>query len=294
LSLLDQLLAFGGGSASESSARAMLGTVDREHAQKLAGLLADGDLTALMQYAESLEQWSPDYEQLLQQMASLFERIALQQAISDYQGDELHDPELLRALAARTGAGDLQLFYQAAIVGRRDLPLAPDPRAGFRMTLLRMLAFRPAGAVNVAIPAAAVVRAAAAPAAGDSQAWVDIVATLELQGAARQLAANCVLLERSGAVVRLALDPRSSLVHTPAQEEKLSQALSRHYGSTVRVIIERRASEAESPARERERVTQQIHADARAAFAADPTVRSLQEQFSASIHPESVRPLKPV
>jgi DNA polymerase-3 subunit gamma/tau len=310
LSLLDQLLAFGDGRASESAARAMLGTVDREHAQKLAGLLADTDLTALMRHAESLEQWSPDYQQLLQQLASLLERVALQQAIADYQGDELHDPELVRSLATRISAADLQLYYQAAIVGRRDLHLAPDPRAGFRMTLLRMLAFRLAGATGsgrapIAAPAAVVLptssnvsamppASGASSGGGDSQAWVDIVATLELPGGARQLAANCVLIERSGAVVRLALDPRSTLVYTATQEEKLSQALSRHYGSSVRVSIERRASEAESPARERERVTQQVHADARSAFAADATVRSLQEQFSASIHPESVRPLKPV
>jgi hypothetical protein len=120
------------------------------------------------------------------------------------------------------------------------------------------------------------------------------LAALELQGAARQLAANCVLLGRTDGAVRLALDPRSGVVSTQAQEDKLSQALSRHFGTSVRVSIERRAIEAESPARERERVTQQQQAEARAAFATDPTVKSLQEQFAAVVHPESVRPRKPL
>jgi DNA polymerase-3 subunit gamma/tau len=317
LSLLDQLLAFGEGGASESAARAMLGTVDREYTLRLAELLAAGDLAALFRYAVSIEQYSPDYERLLQELASLLERLALQQAIPDYPGDELYDAQLLRSLGARLSAADVQLYYQAAITGRRDLEHAPDPRSGFRMSLLRMLAFRPAGAAAVttttspasvlgaatALPPATApaVAAALSPATPEAiqlpaatTSWAEVVAALELSGAARQLASNCVFVERNGAVVLLALDPRSAVVHTPAQAEKLSQALSRYYGSTVRVQIERRAIDAASPAREREQEKAHNQSAARAAFAADPVVLSLQQEFAASIHPDSVRPLKPV
>ena len=69
----------------------------------------------------------------------------MRQAVSDYEGDELYAPELLERLAGALAPEDVQLFYQTAIIGRRDLPLAPDPRSGFEMTLLRMIAFRPAG-----------------------------------------------------------------------------------------------------------------------------------------------------
>ena len=317
LSLLDQLLAFGGGAVREADARAMLGTVDRSQVEKLLNLLAAGDAAALMSYANELEQWSPDHAGLLQQLASMLERIALQQALPDYAGDELHDPVVLRALAAAISAADVQLFYQTAILGRRDLPLAPDPRAAFRMTLLRMLAFRPAGAGETvsagaparaavatatgvgpaALPAVATASAATATASGPVPAaapgsWSEIVAALDLGGAARQLASNCQLVSLGESMVRLSLDARSATVHTPAQEDKLVQALSRHFGRPLRLQIERGTGAAATPAREREAVEQQQREAARAAFANDTVVKSLQAQFGATIHPESVRPLR--
>jgi DNA polymerase-3 subunit gamma/tau len=298
LSLLDQLLAFGDGGAREAAARTMLGTVDREYTRKLVEHLASGDLGALLRYAQSIEQYAPDYEHVLQELASLLERVALQQAIPEYPGDELHDPQLLRDLGERISAADVQLYYQAAITGRRDLQYAPDPRAGFRMSLLRMLAFRPTGAV-AAVRAAttaggpAGAQAVAASAPGETP-WATVVASLDLQGPGRQLANNCTFIERAGAVVRLALDARNAAAHTSGREEKLAQALSRYYGSEVRVQIEKQVGEVATPAREREQAIQQNQADAQASFAADPVVRSLQQQFSASIHPESVRPLKPL
>src|SRR5205823_4750531 len=78
-------------------------------------------------------------------LSALLVRVGLRQAVSDYEGDELYAPELLERLARALSPEDVQLFYQTAIIGRRDLPLAPDPRTGFEMTLLRMIAFRPAG-----------------------------------------------------------------------------------------------------------------------------------------------------
>jgi len=146
LSLLDQLLAYGNGRALEVDARAMLGTVEREHVVRVAELLARADGAALMDYLRSLEERSPDYAELLQQLAALFERIALKQLVAAYEGDELHPPELLARLAAEIPAEDVQLYYQTAILGRRDLGLAPDAPTGFRMSLIRMLAFRPPGA----------------------------------------------------------------------------------------------------------------------------------------------------
>jgi DNA polymerase III subunit gamma/tau len=143
LSLLDQLIAFGGGRAGEEEARAMLGTVARDHVVRLAELLAALDPPELLRFARSLEEWAPDYAQVLDELAALLVRVALRQAVPDFEGDELYSPELLGRLAAALATEDVQLFYQTAITGRRDLPLAPDPRTGFEMTLLRMIAFRP-------------------------------------------------------------------------------------------------------------------------------------------------------
>ena len=145
LSLLDQLIAFGGGRATEPEARSMLGTIDRAHVVELVRRLASGDAPGLLAFARSLEEWAPDYAQMLDALAALLARIALFQVVPDAAGDEVHPSELLAGFAAQMAPEDTQLFYQTAILGRRDLPHAPDPVTGFEMTLLRMLAFRPAG-----------------------------------------------------------------------------------------------------------------------------------------------------
>src|SRR5437660_2508180 len=326
LSLLDQLIAFGGGRAGEAEARAMLGTISRDHVLRIAQLLAEADGAALVSCARSLEEFAPDYAQVLDELAALLVRVGLRQAVSDYEGDELYAPELLERLARALSPEDVQLFYQTAIIGRRDLPLAPDPRTGFEMTLLRMIAFRPAGEWLTSRPGAAdpAARAggsltaadaspgsaaSAAAAGGTSGAagaagrgegagssggdsWAAIVNALELSGAARQLASHCVLVGRQGPVVRLALDARNQPVRTPAQEEKLAQALSRYYGEPVRLEFQAGGAGAETPALLARRVSEQELAAARRACEADPSVHGPRERLGATELPDSVRPVK--
>jgi DNA polymerase III subunit gamma/tau len=311
LSLLDQLIAFGGGRAGEAEARAMLGTVARDHVVRILELLARGDSAELLRCAQSLEEFAPDYAQVLDALAGLLVRVGLRQTVGSFEGDELYAPELLERLAHEISPEDVQLFYQTAIIGRRDLPLAPDPRSGFAMTLLRMLAFRPAGAPEEArtVPAAAPSQGTAAapvpngvsgsggaPAAAatpDSGGWAATVAQLELTGAARQLATHCVFLGRQGAVVRLGLDPRHQLVRTTATEEKLAQALSRHFGSTVRLEFQSGAAGgAETPAQVLRRASEAELTAARRSFDEDAGVKGLRERFGAAVLPETVRPVK--
>jgi DNA polymerase-3 subunit gamma/tau len=315
LSLLDQLIAFGGGQAGETQARAMLGTISRDHVVRIVELLAAADTAALVRCAHSLEEFAPDYAQVLDELAALLVRIGLKQALSDYEGDELYTPELLEPLARALSPEDVQLFYQTAITGKRDLGLAPEPRTGFEMTLLRMIAFRPAGESSGSrLPAAdRAPRAAASAAAGsiaaagspvgaggaaegasapDAGPWATIVNALELSGAARQLASHCVFVGRQGAVVRLALDARNQPVRTPAQEEKLAQALSRYYGEPVRLEFQVGSALAETPALLAQRLSEQELAAARRAFEADPGVQGLRERFGATVLPDSVRPVK--
>src|SRR5487761_1043937 len=153
LSLLDQLIAFGGGRAGEAEARAMLGTVARDHVLQLAERLAAADAAELMRYAQSLDEWAPDYAQVLDELSSLLARIALKQVVKDFEGDDLYTPDILERLAGAIPPADVQLYYQTAIVSRRDLALAPDPRTGFEMALLRMVAFRPQAGAD-AVPQA--------------------------------------------------------------------------------------------------------------------------------------------
>jgi DNA polymerase III subunit gamma/tau len=302
LSLLDQLIAFGGGRAGEAEARAMLGTLARDHVVQLLELLARGDSAGLLSCAQSLEEFAPDYAQALDALAGLLVRVGLRQAVPGYEGDELYAPEVLERLAAELSAEDVQLFYQTAIIGRRDLPLAPAPAGGFAMTLLRMLAFRPAGVAEEPRAAtqasgAAGAKASADPAgpprAAEGTGWAQIVAQLELTGATRQLASHCVFLGRQGPLVRLALDPRNQLVRTVATEEKLAQALSRHFGSTVRLEFQSGTGQgAETPAQAQRRASDAELAAARRDFEEDAGVKSLRERFGATVLPDTIRPVK--
>jgi DNA polymerase-3 subunit gamma/tau len=319
-SLLDQLIAFGGGKVTEEAARAMLGTIARDHVVKLAELLVTADASALMKYAQSLDQWAPDYAQVLDELAALLARVAIKQTVKDYEGDELYAPELLRSLAKGFSAEDVQLYYQTAIVGRRDLPLAPEPRVGFEMTLLRMLAFRPGGEAGQGASAPAAVpqpargtgdtpratparssttasveatpASAAPPIDAEPGSWAAIVHSLDLGGAARQLASNCSLLGRRGALVRLALDPRHQHVKTQRLVDNLAQALSKHFGETVRIEFETPAAVPETPAQAGQRATMAELDAARQALESDPVVQGLRERFGATVVPESVRPVK--
>jgi DNA polymerase-3 subunit gamma/tau len=122
--------------------------------------------------------------------------------------------------------------------------------------------------------------------------WGAIVDRLELSGAAKQLAGNCAYLGRQGAVVRLALDSRNKHMRTPAQEEKLAQALSRYFGESIRLEFESAAPGAETPAKAEQRASMEDREAARRAFEADPGVQGLRERFGATLLPETVRPVK--
>jgi DNA polymerase-3 subunit gamma/tau len=115
---------------------------------------------------------------------------------------------------------------------------------------------------------------------------------LDLQGAARQLASHCVLAGRQPGIVRLAIDPRVKFVRTTSQEEKLAQALSRHYGEAVRLEFTMASGEAETPAQAEQRASQQELDVARQAFETDPGVKSLRERFGATLLPDTIRPIK--
>ncbi|WJI16890.1 DNA polymerase III subunit gamma/tau [Pseudoxanthomonas winnipegensis] len=160
LSLLDQAIAYTAGELSDAGVRTMLGTVDRTQVGALLDALADGDGARLMATIATLAEFSPDWGGVLEAFAEALHRIQVRQLVPGVAIEaEGVDAE---GFAQRLRPEVVQLWYQMALNGRRDLYLAPSPRAGFEMSLLRMLAFRPAGAGDVA-PASA---APAKPTAG--------------------------------------------------------------------------------------------------------------------------------
>lgn len=156
LSLLDQAIAYTGGRLEDAAVATMLGTVDRTRVGALLEALSRGDGAALLAEVGILAEFSPDWSGVLDALADALHRVQVRQLVSDapVQGEGVD----IDALAAALRPEVVQLWYQMALNGRRDLPLAPSPRAGFEMSVLRMLAFRPAegeGARTPAVPASA-------------------------------------------------------------------------------------------------------------------------------------------
>ncbi|UJB31571.1 DNA polymerase III subunit gamma/tau [Chromobacterium sp. Beijing] len=151
-SLLDQAIAYGLGEVKEDGVRAMLGAVDRRYLFALLQALAAGDGPQLMAEADGLAERGVSFEGALSELAVLLQQLALMQTVPQAVAQDEPERDALQALADAIAPQDVQLYYQIAIHGRKDLALAPDEHAGFNMTLLRMLAFHPANARAEAAP----------------------------------------------------------------------------------------------------------------------------------------------
>ena len=319
LSLLDQLIAFGGGAINEVNARSMLGTIDRGHVGRLIDALSRADGAGLLAEVRELDRGAPDYDRALVELATLLQRIAIVQIVPEAaQQDEEFDSALLNKLAMAISPEDAQLYYQIALGGRRDLNMAPEPRIGFEMTLLRMLAFRPESAVEpvragrpipVAAPADPPAAAIAAPGPAprhaapgaapldrarltsiDADNWPAVVEAAALTGMVRQLALNCVPGSFENNLLTLKLDQAASDRRTRPMEEKLLQGLSKYLGRDIRVAFETAESTLNSPARQRVQAEQDRIARAASAFESDPAVKGLRERFGADVDAASVKP----
>ncbi|WEK32590.1 MAG: DNA polymerase III subunit gamma/tau [Candidatus Pseudomonas phytovorans] len=144
MSLTDQAIAFGEGKVLAADVRAMLGSLDHGQVYGVLQALLEGDARALLEAVRSLAEQGPDWAGVLAEMLNVLHRVAIAQALPEAVDNGQGDRERVLALATALPAEDVQFYYQMGLIGRRDLPLAPDPRGGFEMVLLRMLAFRPA------------------------------------------------------------------------------------------------------------------------------------------------------
>lgn len=144
MSLTDQAIAFGEGKVLAADVRAMLGTLDHGQVFDLLHALIQGDAKALLEAVRHLAEQGPDWSGVLSEILNVFHRVAIAQALPEGVDNGHGDRDRVLALAHAMPAEDVQFYYQMGLIGRRDLPLAPDPRGGFEMVLLRMLAFRPA------------------------------------------------------------------------------------------------------------------------------------------------------
>jgi DNA polymerase-3 subunit gamma/tau len=310
LSLLDQAVAYCGGDLQQDSVATMLGTIDREHVTALLGLLADGDAPGLIGAIATIDEQFPDYGRLLDDLARLLQRVAVYQAVGATDSDdELAEGEIA-GFAGRISAEDVQLFYQTALIGRRDLDLAPDPKSGVEMTLLRMLAFQPQRSTDAAGPRHTPAPAPQSPASpgklkvvdppkaqggfSDLQRpadWGQVIQTLDLTGASKLLAANCAWLRRDNDTVYLGLDRRSESLLTRQRQQAIAEALSAKFGLPLKVDISVATSAGETPIQEEVRRSDEKLEAARESLEADPNVKALKDMFGAELNPDSIEPL---
>ncbi|MFT7772524.1 DNA polymerase III subunit gamma/tau [Roseateles sp.] len=158
LSLTDQAIAFGAGSLTEAGVRQMLGSVDRGHVVAIVDALVAASGEAVVAQADALRGAGLSAAGTLEDLATLFQQMALAQAAPTALDDADNETAEIRRLAAALPADEIQLMYSMALHGRAELHLAPDEYAGLLMVLLRMLAFRPAGTQPRPVKAAALVR----------------------------------------------------------------------------------------------------------------------------------------
>ncbi len=300
LSLLDQAIAHGGGQVSEHSVAAMLGLVGREHLYKLVEALALKDGPAMLAQADEMAAHGVSFEQALQELGALWHRIAVAQIVPGSTLDEGPDETVVRALAQRFSAEEVQLYYQIAGQGRADMALAPDEYAGFTMTLLRMLAFAPEGVVpgiparkelpKVA-PSAPPVSSSAAATTGTVSAedWVRMLASIQVSGMARQLAQNCELTAASEGVIELRLAEGHKHLMEKGPQERLRTAIEEHLGRPVRLRISVGQPAGPTPQQLDDEQRRGDVASAAHSLDADPFVRDLVENLGARVVPDSIK-----
>jgi DNA polymerase-3 subunit gamma/tau len=313
LSLLDQAIAHGGGGVLAAEVHAMLGTIEQHHVEKLLQAVIAGDAARVIDEVAQVAEKSPDFQAILADLISLLHRTAVAQMVPTAIDDTLGDRETIMSLAQTMPAEDIQLYYQIALIGKRDLALAPDMRSGLEMVLLRMLAFRPYE-VNV-LPAATQgnnqplqqpdrqtaksmprvtestpTAAKTVSANADTSEWGQIVAALGLKAAARELATHSVYEGRDGMIVRLSLDPAYEQICTRSARQRLEQALAAHYNEAISVDIKIVKSDKETPAAQTQRKQQERQSSAEEAIRGDPFVQELQDVFNADLDAAVIQP----
>ena len=329
LSLLDQAIAYGAGEVKADQVATMLGVLDQTYLFSMLQHLVNGDAKALLAEIAGLGERSVSFELTLKDLAGVLARVALVQS-AGVDAVEGADAARIAEIAAQLSSDDVQLFYQIALLGRRDLALAPDEQSGFTMTLLRMLAFmeKPKekskeklkemdGGGKAAINYFDSVSARKPISAGVSEStpckdasskafeaapvvnaaatpfagdWPAYVASQNMSGMAGMLARQCAFKSFDGGLLELSLPDQHKHLAEKPYQDKLKVALAPQFGANVRLNIKIGGLAGVSLAATEDRVRSQQQAAAEAAIDADPFIKNLQQDFGAEINRAGIRP----
>jgi DNA polymerase-3 subunit gamma/tau len=327
LSLLDQAIAFGGGAIRTSEVRQMLGSIDRDRIVGLLEALAGGDGAALIDAVDSLDELGVDFGTVLDELMGALQRIAVVQLVKTRASDS---DDTWVGLAEALGPEDVQLYFQIALGGRRDIAICRDERMSFEMTMLRMLAFRPLGSAGTrsaersdrpaarGTPRPPRARAATEPEAGvvakhtqgaaASEAaperrpakvpqttgtiadWPSLVRAAQLRGAVRNLADHCELATMQGNRIELVLHRDKANFNTEQLRQRLEESLARHLDRDVTIRISVGDPPRATPAEVRRASEDSLMRETREAIEQDPNIRAVQAAFDAVLEPDSILP----
>jgi DNA polymerase-3 subunit gamma/tau len=323
LSLLDQAIVFGQGQVNQLDVRTMLGTVAQQPVEHLLRLLAATDGPAILEKIAEIAQLNVDFNEVLQQLLRMLHRISLLHLIPNLNETEF-DQQMLLALVALIPPDEIQLYYQMALIGQKDLALAPDVRIGFEMLMLRMLTFKPISLTQkpatIATPSAQVIEKSIIsqtkivpplqnhvssvsisaqppeiiPSTNDSinyNDWVVIIQAMSLKGMTKQLADNCILKKIDEHYCYLEIEPNYLLTGTK-YKEKLEMALQGYYQKPLQLRINpKQTDNVSTPALQQQQVVEQKQQAAIHSINSDVNVDALKEHFDAKIISGSITPI---
>lgn len=330
LSLLDQAIAFGNGAVNSTEVRLMLGSIEQHYVYDLLDALASADGSVLIRRVQELAQQAPDFSAVLAEIITCLHYLALLKQVPDAYDHNMGDKERYLKLLECLSAEDIQLYYQIALHGRRDLPLAPDQRNGLEMVLLRMLAFRPDDVStkvtskptannqlknnqkvevtqtkpgdNIDIDTAKSIVASSESLvlkpenvlslnSLSSINWHEVVSALKVVGVLKQLVEHSAFVKAENQSLYLAVAPSHSAMLTPDREQQLLEKLSSYFDEKIKLHIDKAKTETETPAARSGRQQQERQVAAENSIINDDNVKNIMDAFNANIDVESVQPV---
>jgi len=308
LSLLDQAIAYGAGSVKTADVAVMLGALDQTYLFSLLEHIARRDATAMVREVEAISSRAISFELTLKEFASLIAKLALIQTAGAGVLDGL-DADKTAALATQFSADDVQLIYQIALLGRRDLNLAPDEQSGFTMTLLRMIAFlqsplssnveNPSRDVPIQAKAPETVRQMASSpkqnkpsdSATSIDNWSQYVAEHNLSGMAGMLARQAEFVSFADGVLTLTVPETQKHLADKRYIDKLKADLGADFGEGSRINIKVGDVVGVSVVAVEARERSEAQAAAEDSIANDPFIKNLSEEFGATVDSAGIRPM---
>ncbi len=326
LSLLDQAIAYSAGEITEKSVLSMLGAVGQDRILVLLEAIATHDPHQILQQTQLMAESALDFQSVLSELIVLLQQVTLAQSVPETLDNQL-EKERLAVLAQKIKPEEIQLYYQIALLGQRDLPLTPDPRGGLEMILFRMLTFCPDNTTwdVVAMPVQTevatqtpMVEAVKEPSKTIAQAkiapiiketfqkspsvsvtkkspqpseWSQVVSQLHLTGLNNQLALHCICKSWKEHHVILQLDPSYAMLSSAEAKQKIQQALSDYAGHQIKLDIQYKSElSAQTPAKQIVKKEQQNKQDAVVLMQNDPIVKALKTTFNGEIIEKSIKP----